>query len=160
MDGVCCVGLCSEASCDGSLFQPRGTCNDTGTCTTPDAQDCAPYPCSPQGCLETCDDLRPCSEGFLCEDAACVPELPTPDVLQPDLTADVAVDLAADLTADLPEVVADTAAPDAATSSDLESHEPRHGSGGCSAAPGATPPLTLLLLLALLSLARRRRTCP
>jgi hypothetical protein len=154
VDGVCCVATCSEASCDGRLFQPRGTCGDTGTCSTPEAQDCAPYSCTLQGCAETCDDLHPCADGSLCEDAACVPDLPPPDVAAPDALADL-TDLPADLI-DLTTDAADTHAPDAVTPDDLDHPDPKHGSGGCSAAPTAIPTLPLLLLLALLALARRQ----
>jgi hypothetical protein len=46
--------VCTDASCNGSVFTPVSTCDGKGACVTVKTQDCAPYLCASTGCQKTC----------------------------------------------------------------------------------------------------------
>ncbi len=78
-EGACALyadaTVCSAAECVGSVFHAVDMCDGTGTCLDGGAEDCAPFACSPEGCLTACSSDAGCDATAFCEDATCVLKL-------------------------------------------------------------------------------------
>ena len=64
---------CAGASCDGTVHLDPQTCTDGQGCA-PDPQvetQCAPYACSADGCLQTCQGNDDCAQGHICNNGDC-----------------------------------------------------------------------------------------
>ncbi len=58
---------CREATCEGDVLQPAGTCDGNGTCTLPTTDPCLPFACDAGACRSSCSTDNDCATGAACE---------------------------------------------------------------------------------------------
>jgi hypothetical protein len=54
--------VCTDSSCNGSVYTPISTCDGKGACTVVNPQDCAPFTCAQTGCSKTCTTAADCED--------------------------------------------------------------------------------------------------
>jgi len=52
--------VCTDSSCNGSVYTPVSTCDGKGACVAVKTQDCAPFLCAQTGCSKTCTTAADC----------------------------------------------------------------------------------------------------
>ena len=63
--------VCTDASCNGSVFTPVSTCDGKGACVVVKTQDCTPFACAQTGCSNTCTTAADCNNPttYYCDSA-------------------------------------------------------------------------------------------
>ena len=54
--------VCTDSSCNGSVYTPVSTCDGKGACVAVKTQDCAPFLCAQTGCSKTCVTATDCDD--------------------------------------------------------------------------------------------------
>jgi hypothetical protein len=64
---------CGTATCNvANEFQPRGSCNGSGSCILPPKQGCGVYACrAASGCAASCSGNADCATGYACRGGTC-----------------------------------------------------------------------------------------
>jgi len=62
---------CGDASCTADVLTKATFCDGSGACPVPETQDCEPYACATDACLDACSDTTDCAPGSVCDGGIC-----------------------------------------------------------------------------------------
>jgi len=62
---------CGDASCTADVLTKATFCDGSGACPDPETQDCEPYACATDACLDACSDTTDCTPGSVCDGGIC-----------------------------------------------------------------------------------------
>jgi hypothetical protein len=63
--------VCTAPSCSGDRLNTAGTCNGLGTCLPQGMQNCSPYRCRDNACINRCASDADCVAGRACQSGSC-----------------------------------------------------------------------------------------
>ena len=66
--------VCVVPSCSGDRLNTAGTCNGLGTCRRRAMQNCSPYRCRDDACINRCASDADCVAGHACAERQLRPE--------------------------------------------------------------------------------------